>query len=99
MGHKIWGRACIFLSRPTTPAAVVSTEVKPNFPLRTQLHGAYNHRTHCEELNLLLFGDGRIPAGECHEPLSELIDRAGATQHGQLSQRRVGERRIEPGIH
>jgi hypothetical protein len=35
-----------------------------------------------EELNLLLFGDGWIPAGECHEPLSELIDQAGATQHG-----------------
>jgi hypothetical protein len=52
MGNKIWARACIFLSCPTTPAAGVSTEAKPNLPLRTQLRSAYGHRTPCSVARL-----------------------------------------------
>jgi hypothetical protein len=34
------------------PAAGVSTEAKPNLPLRTQLRGAYGHRTLCSAAGL-----------------------------------------------
>jgi hypothetical protein len=52
-----------------------------------------------EELNLMILRDGRVTAGQGHEPRTKVVDEAFTPEKSELADRAVVEQRPEPDLN